>query len=71
LCGLALFLSESNAENPQKISVSGPYIGISLNQSLPFLHHGSELVGGQVHTIELGQAGLALDILADQLKLSE
>jgi hypothetical protein len=71
LCGLVLLLGEPNAEKPQKISISGPDIDESLNQSLPLLDHGSELVRGQAHTIELGQAVLALDIIDDQLELAK
>ena len=44
---------------------------MSLDEGLPLLDHGPELVGGQVHAVEVGQAVLALDILAQELELLE
>ena len=41
---------------------------MSLNQSLPLLHHGTELVSGEVHSVELGQAVFALHIFAHKLE---
>ena len=42
----------------------------SLGHSLPFLHHGAELVTGQVHTMEVGQNSATLNLLSDQLELA-
>jgi len=44
---------------------------VSLDEGLPLLDHGPELVGGQVHAVEVGQAVLALNILAQKLELLE
>lgn len=38
---------------------------------LPFLDHGTHLVTGQVHAMEVGEAVLALNILSDELELTE
>ena len=66
-----LLLGEANAEDTEKVSVSGLNIDVSLDESLPLLDHGPPLVSGQVHSVEVAQAVLALNILADQLELAE
>ena len=71
LLGLQLLLSEADAEEPQEVSVGGLDVGVSLDEGLPLLHHRPELVRGQVHSVEVGQAVLALDILAQELELLE
>ena len=38
---------------------------------LLLLDHGAELVGGEVHAVEVGEAHLALGLLDDQLELAE
>ena len=68
LGGAALLLGESNTKDTQKISVGSLGINMGLNQGLPLLHHGTKLVGGEVHTVELCQAILALHIFAYKLK---
>merc|ERR1711997_1101003 len=47
------------------------YINKCFDQGLPFLDHGSELVGGQVHSIKVCQAVLSLNIFTDELEFSE
>ena len=71
LLGRQLLLGEADAEEPQEVSVGGLDVGVSLDEGLPLLDHGPELVGGQVHAVEVGQAVLALDILAQELELLE
>ena len=66
---MLLLLGETNAENPQKVSIGGFYIDVSLNQSLPFLDHGTEFISGQVHAIKLCQAVLSLNIFTGKLEL--
>ena len=70
LGGLVLLPGEADAEHPQHVAVSGLHIHVALHKGLPLLHHGPQLVGGEVHTVEAGQAVLALDILDHQLELS-
>jgi hypothetical protein len=43
----------------------------SITTDLSLLDHRAELVGGQVHAVEVGQAHLALGLLDDQTELSE
>ena len=69
LSGLVLLAGEANAEQPQHVSVSGLDIDIPFDEGLPLLDHGPQLVGGEVHAVEAGQAVLGLDVLDDQLKL--
>lgn len=38
---------------------------------MPLLDDGAELVAGELHAVEVGEAVLALDILADEAELAE
>ena len=69
LLGLALLLSESNAENSQKVTFGGLHVDMSFDQSLPLFHHRAKLVSGEVHAVELGQTVLALNVFAHKLEL--
>mmetsp|Transcript_3496 Transcript_3496/g.8356 ORF Transcript_3496/g.8356 Transcript_3496/m.8356 type:complete len:255 (-) Transcript_3496:72-836(-) len=64
-------LGEGNAVNAQLVVVSGHHVDVSLDESLPLLHQGAELVRGEVHAVEVGQAVLALHILDAELDLAE
>ena len=64
-------LCEPNAEHSEQVTVCGPDIDVGLDQRLPFLHHRPQLVGGQVHAVEVGQDVAALDLLSDQFELAE
>ena len=44
---------------------------MSFNECLPLSDERAELVSGEVHTVEVGVAVFALDILADKLELPE
>merc|ERR1719411_2385621 len=65
LCGHLLLSGESDAEKPQSVTISGLDVAVGLDQRLPLLHHRPQLVGGQPHTVEVGQAVLALNFLKD------
>merc|ERR1719370_2357618 len=71
LGGQLLLACESNAEDPEGVAISGLDVAVGLDQGLPLLHHGPQLVGGQAHAVEVGQAVLALNFLAHKLDLSE
>ena len=45
---------------PKSVTISGLDVTVGLNQCLPLLHHGPQLVSGQPHSVEVGQAVLAL-----------
>ena len=59
-------LGEANAEEAKFVSVGGGAIDVSLDLGLPLLDDGALLVTGQLHTVEVGQTGITLDLLAYQ-----
>ena len=61
LGGHVLLAGKPDAENTEHIAVSGLDINVALNEGLPLLDHGPQLVGGQAHAVEVGQAVLALE----------
>jgi hypothetical protein len=56
-------LGESNAEEAEEVVVGGLDSDVGLNQRLPLADKRPQLVGGEVETIEVGQAVLALDLV--------
>lgn len=50
-----IFMGETNAENSKKIAIGGLHIRRGLNQSLPLLHHGTQLISRQIHSMEIRQ----------------
>merc|ERR1719238_131561 len=56
---------------PEGVSISGLDVAVGLDEGLPLLHHRPQLVSGQAHAVEVGQAVLALHFLAHKLELSE
>jgi len=65
------FLGESDAGEAQRVSVAGFHIDAGYDHGLPFLDHGSSLVGGQRHSVKVGQAVASLDVLADETEFAE
>ena len=59
-------LGEANAEEAKFVTVGGGAIDMSLDLGLPLLDDGALFVTGQLHTVEIGQTGITLDLLADQ-----
>lgn len=64
-------LGESNGEQAQEIVIGGLDRDIGLDQRLPLSDKGSELVGCEVETVEVGQAVLSLNLIDTELDLSE
>jgi len=62
---------ESNGEDAKQVSVGGFDVTVSFDARLPFLHEGSQLVGGHRHPVKVGHHVLPLHIFADQLELAE
>ena len=54
-----LLLGEANDEDADGVAVVGADINVGLNQSLPLADKRAELIGGQVHAVEVGEAGVA------------
>ena len=64
-------LGEANAEHAHQVTVRGLDIDVGLNEALPLLNHRAELVLGEGHSVEVGQAGLALNFIDAQAELAE
>jgi len=64
-------LSESDAEETQSIAVARFHVHASFDHRLPLLHHRSGLVGGESHSVKVGQAITPLNILADETEFAE
>src|SRR5690606_20416370 len=63
--------SEGDSEETNKITIGSLDINESLNQRLPLLDHGTEVVGVHINTEEVCETDLALDIVNLQLDLTE
>jgi len=64
------FLSESNAEHSQDVSIGGLCLNERLNKGVPLLDHGAGLISGDVHTVEVGVAIESLNFSNLELELS-
>jgi hypothetical protein len=64
-------LGEGNAEEAEEVVVGGLDNDVGLDEGLPLADEGAELVGGEVETVEVGQAVLALDLVDAELDLAE
>jgi hypothetical protein len=54
-------LGEADGEETKDVAVGGADVDRGLDQGLPLADDGSELVGGEVHAVERGEAVLALE----------
>lgn len=68
---LGAALGKGDAEETQQVAIRSLDVNVSLNQGLPFLDHGAQLVRSEGHAVEVGQAGLALDLINTQAELAE
>jgi len=75
ICGLLdliwATLGETNGEQTEEVIISGLDSDIGLNQSLPLADERSELVGGEIETVEVSQAVLSLNLIDTELDLAE
>jgi len=62
---------ETDGEDSEQIPVGGFDVTVSFDARLPFLHEGSQLVGGHRHPVKVRHHILPLNVFADQLELSE
>jgi len=62
-------LGEANGEEADAVAVSGLDVDVGLDERLPLLDEGAELVAGEIHAVEVGQAVPALDLVGPQLDL--
>ncbi len=71
LLGLVgLLLGKSDAEDAKKVAISCANIYVSFDERLPLADQGAELVSGHVHTVEVGEQVVALDVFADEADLA-
>ncbi len=64
-------LGETDGEEAEEVVVGGLDNNVGLNEGLPLADERAELVGGEVETVEVGQAVLALDLVDAELDLAE
>lgn len=64
-------LGEGNGEDAEEVVVGRLDSDVGLDQALPLADKGSQLVGCEVKTVEVGQAVLALDLVDSELDLAE
>lgn len=63
-------LGEGNSENSEEISITGLGLNEGFNKSVPFLNEGAELIPGDVHSVEVGEAVVSLDFFNLDLHFS-
>lgn len=75
VCGLldlvGASLGEGDAEQTEEVVVGGLDDDVGLDQGLPLADERAQLVRGEVETVEVGQAVLALDLVDSQADLAE
>ena len=64
-------LGEGDCEQTEEVVIGGLDGDVGLDQGLPFSDEGSEFVRGEVETVEVGQAVLALNLIDTELDLAE
>lgn len=64
-------LGEGDGEQANEVVIGGLHGDVGLNERLPLADEGAQLVGGEVQTVEVGQAVLALDLVDTELDLAE
>lgn len=63
-------LGESNDKDSEEVAIGGLDVLVSLDERLPLANERAELVRGEVHAVEVGEAGAALDTVDLQLELA-
>ena len=67
---VVLLAGERDAEQTQLVTVRGRHLHVALDQSLPLLDQRTQLVAGDVHSVEESDALVSLHILHSQLDLA-
>lgn len=62
-------LGPFHTHDAEEVAVGRADVNLRLDERLPLLDEGAELVSGEVHPVEVGQHGSALHILAAELHL--
>ena len=64
-------LRECDGEQTNKVIIGRLHSDVSLNERLPLAHEGSQLVGSEVQSMEVGQAVFPLNLVHAKLDLAE
>lgn len=64
-------LRKCDGEQTNKVIIGRLHSDVSLNERLPLAHEGSQLVGGEVQAMEVGQAVFPLNLVHAKLDLAE
>ena len=67
---IILLLGEGNAEHADNVSVGGTAVNVGLDDGLLLLDEGAKLVTGHVHTVEVEETVVSLNILDTKLDLT-
>ena len=67
---IVLLLGEGDAEHTDDVTISGAGVNIGLNDRLLLLDEGAKLVTGHVHTVEVKETVVSLNILDTELDLT-
>lgn len=75
ICGLLNLvrasLGEGDSKKPKEIIIGRLHSDIGFDQRLPLAHEGSQFVGCEIKTVEVGQTVLALNLVHTKLNLAE
>ena len=64
-------LRKCDGKQTNEVIISRLHSDVSLNERLPLAHEGSQLVGGEVQAMEVGQAVFPLNLVHAKLDLAE
>ena len=64
-------LGEADREQAEEVTVGRLDVDVCLDEGLPLANEGAELIGGEAHAVEVGQAVLALNLVNPELDLAE
>ena len=67
---MLMALGEGDAEHTDEVAILSLGLNEGLDEGVPFLDEGAELVSGDVHSVEVGEAVHALNFFALDFNLS-
>ena len=67
---VGLLAGETDAEDAELVTVGGVDFNVALNESLPLLNHGAELIASDVHTVEESDTLITLNIFNTESHLA-
>jgi len=64
-------LGETDGEHAEAVAVGGVDVDLGLDECLPLANERAQLVGGEIHAVEVGECLVGLDVLDSQADLAE